>query len=530
MSYVALYRKFRPRTFGDVKGQDHIVRTLRNQIMSDRIGHAFLFTGTRGTGKTSVAKILASAVNCEHPVDGSPCGECPSCQAIKSGISMNVVELDAASNNGVDSIRDIIEQTEYAPTEGKYKVFIIDEVHMLSTSAFNALLKTLEEPPSYVIFVLATTEVNKLPITVLSRCQEYDFHRISIETIRDRMKELIDAEGAKVTDDALLYIAKAADGSMRDGLSILDQCIAFYLDREEVTLDNVLDVLGAADQTVFERLLTCLEERNVSGALDELNQAVMQGRDLRQFIADFIWFLRNMLIIKSGDHLENMLDLSQNTINEIRAMAENIPTAKLIRYIKVLSDLSNRIRYSGQRRVEVEVALIKLCRPQMEQNVEALIDRINQLEETLYSGRPVSAIEAAGPEALEAAIKAAPRPAVKRAEMPKAVPEDIQDVVKNFRSIVSDIGSGLDRMYLSDARLNLKGDTLQVVFTDQLGYAFYQEEERQNKLLDGISERTGKNVPVEFAYNDTGRPYEESYVDLEKLIHMDITVEDDEEF
>ena len=240
MSYTALYRKWRPRVFGDVKGQDHIVTTLQNQIRSERIGHAYLFCGTRGTGKTSVAKIFAKAVNCEHPVNG----ECPSCQQIQAGTSLNVVEIDAASNNGVENIREIRDQVQYPPTEGKYRVYIIDEVHMLSTGAFNALLKTLEEPPSYVIFILATTEVHKIPITVLSRCQRYDFRRITVDTIADRLKELTDAEGMAVEDRALRYVAKAGDGSMRDALSLLDQCAAFHYG-ETLTYENVLDVPGA---------------------------------------------------------------------------------------------------------------------------------------------------------------------------------------------------------------------------------------------------------------------------------------------
>ena len=242
MSYTALYRKFRPDEFEDVKGQDAIVRTLKNQINADRIGHAYLFCGTRGTGKTTVAKIFAKAVNCEHPVDGSPCGECAMCRSIAAGTSMNVIEIDAASNNGVDNIREIREEVTYRPTEGKYKVYIIDEVHMLSIGAFNALLKTLEEPPEYVIFILATTEAHKIPITILSRCQRYDFKRISIETIAARLRELIDKEGWDVEDKAVRYIAKMADGSMRDSLSLLDQCAAFYMN-ETLTYDHVLEVL-----------------------------------------------------------------------------------------------------------------------------------------------------------------------------------------------------------------------------------------------------------------------------------------------
>ena len=246
MSYTALYRKFRPQEFEDVKGQEHIVTTLQNQIKADRVGHAYLFCGTRGTGKTTVAKIFARAVNCENPSDGSPCGDCPSCRAIAAGNSMNVIEIDAASNNGVDNIREIREEVASSPAEGRYKVYIIDEVHMLSIGAFNALLKTLEEPPSYVIFILATTEAHKIPITILSRCQRYDFRRITIGTIAGRLEELMEKEQVEVEEKAIRYIARAADGSMRDALSLLDQCIAFYLG-EKLTYDHVLEVLGAVD-------------------------------------------------------------------------------------------------------------------------------------------------------------------------------------------------------------------------------------------------------------------------------------------
>ena len=267
MSYVALYRKFRPDRFEDVKGQDHIVTTLTNQIRSNRIGHAYLFCGTRGTGKTSVAKIFARAVNCESPVNGSPCNQCRICRAIQNGTSMNVIEIDAASNNGVDNIREIREEVSYRPTEGRYKVYIIDEVHMLSSGAFNALLKTLEEPPEYVIFILATTESHKIPVTILSRCQRYDFHRISIDTITARLQELLVTEEVDAEEKAVRYIAKAGDGSMRDALSLLDQCIAFYLG-ETLTYDKVLDVLGAADTEVFSRILRSVLAGDAAGSAD----------------------------------------------------------------------------------------------------------------------------------------------------------------------------------------------------------------------------------------------------------------------
>ncbi|MGN0293553.1 MAG: DNA polymerase III subunit gamma/tau, partial [Lachnospiraceae bacterium] len=292
MSYTALYRKWRPPVFDDVKGQDPIVSALRNQIHTGRIGHAYLFCGTRGTGKTSVAKIFARAVNCEAPVNGNPCNQCSSCRAVNQGNSVNVMEIDAASNNGVDNIREIRDEVRYAPTEGRYKVYIIDEVHMLSTGAFNALLKTLEEPPAHVIFILATTEVHKIPVTVLSRCQRYDFRRISVDVIASRLKQLTDGEGVEIEDRALKYIARKADGSMRDSISLLDQCIAFHYG-ELLTYDKVLDVLGAASYDLFGNLLEAALDGRTADCIGLIDEIVMQGRELGQLVSDFIWYLRN---------------------------------------------------------------------------------------------------------------------------------------------------------------------------------------------------------------------------------------------
>ena len=378
MSYTALYRKFRPQEFEDVKGQEHIVTTLKNQIKADRIGHAYLFCGTRGTGKTTIAKIFAKAVNCEHPVDGSPCGECSACKAIAAGNSMNVIEIDAASNNGVDNIRQIREEVEYRPTEGKYKVYIIDEVHMLSIGAFNALLKTLEEPPSYVIFILATTEAHKIPITILSRCQRYDFRRISIETISARLMELMEKEQVTVEERAIRYIAKAADGSMRDALSLLDQCIAFYLG-QDLTYDKVLETLGAVDTEIFSRLLRQILEKNVTGAIGVIDEMVIEGRELGQFVNDFTWYLRNLMLVQSSDDMEDVLDISTENLALLKEEAQMVDTDILMRYIRIFSELSNQIRYAVQKRILIEIAVIKLCKPEMEKDYGSLIDRVDMI-------------------------------------------------------------------------------------------------------------------------------------------------------
>ena len=339
MSYTALYRKFRPSTFDQVKGQDHIVQTLKNQINANRIGHAYLFCGTRGTGKTSVAKIFAKAVNCEHPVDGSPCNECETCRGITNGSAMNVIEIDAASNNGVDNIRQIRDEIQYSPSSGKYTVYIIDEVHMLSIGAFNALLKTLEEPPAYVIFILATTEPHKIPITILSRCQRYDFKRISIDTIAARLSELMEKESIEVEDKAIRYVAKAADGSMRDALSLLDQCIAFYLG-QKLTYDNVLDVLGAVDNEIFSRLTRSVIDSDVTTSLNILDEIIMQGREPGQFVNDFIWYLRNLMLIKTSDDDEIMevIDASAERIEALKEEAQMVNVDVIMRYIRILSE------------------------------------------------------------------------------------------------------------------------------------------------------------------------------------------------
>ena len=385
MSYTALYRKFRPDSFQDVKGQDAIVRTLKNQIRAQRIGHAYLFCGTRGTGKTTVAKILAKAVNCEHPIDGNPCNECETCKAIAAGNSMNVIEIDAASNNGVDNIREIREEVAYSPTSGKYKVYIIDEVHMLSIGAFNALLKTLEEPPSYVIFILATTEAHKIPITILSRCQRYDFKRIARTTIVDRLRELMDEEQVEVEDKALRYIAKKGDGSMRDALSLLDQCIAFYLG-EKLTYEHVLDVLGAVDTDEFSKLLREVLDGDVTQVILHLENMIMQGRDLTQLVNDFTWYLRKLLLLKSSDSMEDVLDVSAANLEPLKEEAAMARADTLMRYIRIFSELQNQIKYAGSKRVMLEVALIKLCRPQMEQDQLSVLERVRRLEKQLASG------------------------------------------------------------------------------------------------------------------------------------------------
>ena len=524
MSYQALYRKFRPQEFADVKGQDHIVTTLKNQIKADRIGHAYLFCGTRGTGKTTIAKIFAKAVNCEHPVDGSPCGECPTCKAIAAGTSMNVIEIDAASNNGVENIRQIREEVTYRPTEGKYKVYIIDEVHMLSIGAFNALLKTLEEPPSYVIFILATTEAHKIPITILSRCQRYDFRRISIDTITDRLRELMDEEHVDVEEKALRYVAKAGDGSMRDALSLLDQCIAFYLG-QKLTYDNVLEVLGAVDTDVFSRLLRKILDKDITGAIAVLEELVVEGRELGQFVNDFTWYMRNLLLLQSSDGMEDVLDISSDNLAVLKEEAQMVDAEVLMRYIRIFSDLSNQIRYATQKRILIEIAIIKLCKPEMEKDYSSIIDRLDSLEKKIANGVPVAAAPQSGTAAVSQ-TQAAGAP-MEKPQLPKAIPEDVAAAIGNWKSMISECGA-IAKTYLNKGvpTLGNSGELI-LLFDDPNAYEYLYENKAgcMDSLRELLAQRTGKEIEVQLKKNESGRAAADIVPDLRDLIHFDIVEE-----
>jgi len=578
MSYTALYRKWRPSTFEDVKGQDHIVQTLQNQITSQRVGHAYLFCGTRGTGKTSIAKIFARAVNCEHPVGGSPCNECDTCKNILRNSSMNVVEIDAASNNGVENIREIREQVQYPPTEGTYRVYIIDEVHMLSTGAFNALLKTLEEPPSYVIFILATTEVHKIPITVLSRCQRYDFKRITIETITNRLKELAAAEQIPVEDKALTYVAKAADGSMRDALSLLDQCVAFHFGTL-LTYDNVLEVLGAVDSSVFSAMLRAIIGKQTAECIRRLEEMVIQGRELGQFVMDFIWYLRNLLVLKTADDAESMLEMSEDNLKQLREEAQMIDGETLMRYIRIFSELSNQLRYASQKRVLIEVALIKLTKPQMEQNLDSVLQRLGELEARLEEGPAFSpemmqqfaaqmgagsaagfaggagavgdaasgmgAVDglAPGAESGGAGIGTAGNfgagamPGMnaggfvepQKMAIPKAQLDDLNLIRQDWGKIIRELGGAI-RPSFRDTVLEPSGDScLCIVFSGPENYAIGSRPTVLGELEKYVEEQYGKEMYFKARLKNAGERLNTIYVsdeELQNAIHMEISIED----
>lgn len=526
MSYTALYRKFRPNEFDDVKGQDHIVTTLKNQINSERIGHAYLFCGTRGTGKTTIAKILAKAVNCQKPVDGSPCNECSTCISIQNQTSMNVIEIDAASNNGVDNIREIIEEVQYSPTEGKYKVYIIDEVHMLSAGAFNALLKTLEEPPSYVIFILATTEAHKIPITILSRCQRYDFRRITIDTISLRLIELMKTEQVEVEEKAIRYIAKTADGSMRDALSLLDQCIAFFFG-QKLTYDNVLEVLGAVDIEVFSKMFKNIIQNDVISSIELLELLIINGREIGQFLIDFTWYLRNLLLVKTSDQAFDMVDVSSDNLVILRQEATLTDVDTLMRYIRVLSEVSNQIKYAAQKRVLVEIALIKLCKPEMEMSYDSILNRLSIIEAQLEKGITVVSATADSVSSQSATLETEDK---EQEETPlvlsKAVPDDLKEVAKNWSAIVANVSPSMRAMLISAKPSIGPDNTLLLVFTEEVDKEFVDKEEHLQDIASVIMKIIQKEVVIRTKLIHQGQDSNNEFPDLTKIIKMQIEYED----
>lgn len=524
MSYTALYRKFRPDNFFDVKGQEHIVTTLKNQIMAGRIGHAYLFCGTRGTGKTTVAKLLAKVVNCENPVDGNPCNECRMCKGIAAQTSMNVIEIDAASNNGVDNVREIVEEVRYSPTEGKYKVYIIDEVHMLSAGAFNALLKTIEEPPSYVIFILATTEVHKIPVTILSRCQRYDFKRITIDVITERLSELMREEGVEAEEKALRYVARVGDGSLRDALSLLDQCISFYLGKK-LTYDNVLEVLGAVDTSVFAGMLGCIRKQDVAACIRMLEEIESGGRELGQFTVDFIWYLRNLLLVKTTEDISDLvIEISSENLELLQQEARAIGEDALMRYIRVFSELSNQLRYATRKRVLIEIALIKLCKPEMEINLDSVISRIKILEEKLKNGVVAEAGTSHTHSAPEKETPSRKQPTV----LPEALPEDIKQAAANWKSMISQIARKAPALaaVLQGATLSVDGGQgLQIVVTEVLDKEMIDRETHLQQIKEVLAQMVHKQVPVSVRYLDRNKEKIEEVPDLSRLINMPIQYE-----
>lgn len=418
--YQVLYRKWRPKTFSDVSGQEHITTTLLNELSTNRLNHAYLFTGSRGTGKTTCAKILAKAVNCLHPVNGNPCGECEICKGIDSGGILDVTEMDAASNRKIDDIRQIIDEVQFKPSKCKYRVYIIDEVHMLTTEAFNALLKTLEEPPEHAIFILATTEVHKLPQTILSRCQRFDFHRIPPRAIADRLLYVASQEGVTLSDGAALLAASVADGALRDALSLLDRCIAISSDIDE---DVVRSAAGLARKTYLFELANCVINKNTAKALEIVNRLYGESKDMARLCDELLSHFRTLMLIKSVKNPRDIIIMADDEFEQAQVQSDYLSLADIVYYMDVLSRAYQNMGRGTGDRTELEMAVVKLSSAELDGTVEALTARVTALEKAVKKGIRVNCV----PEQVQAVLQPVqsepPKPEVQKSE-----PEKVQEV------------------------------------------------------------------------------------------------------
>ena len=477
--HKALYRVYRPKNFSDVIGQEHIVRTLKNQIENNNVGHAYLFCGTRGTGKTSTAKIFSRAVNCTNLHNDEPCNECENCREILEDKTMDVVEIDAASNNSVDDIRELRENVKYSPAKAKYKVYIIDEVHMLSQGAFNALLKTLEEPPSYVIFILATTEPHKIPATILSRCQRFDFKRVTVKDISSRMRYICEKEGIEADEIALNLIARNSQGALRDALSILDQCISF--EGNKISYNDVIELLGSVNIEQLFDLAESIIKEDTRKSLQILNDFIIWGKDVRNLVNDLIDHFRNLMVCKISNDLDEIISLPEETIDLLKQQAETIDTNNLIRILNILSEAQDGMKISSNPRVLMEVTMMKIAQPMFDESKEALIKRIENLEQKIESGNikvnHISTNQTVDNfnENNQQNNNTVEKQEDENIEYENLKGDDIKLVEKSWKKILQKMKEDKNqviRALLQDVdSFNISEDTLYIIFTDNYSFA-----------------------------------------------------------
>ena len=477
--HKALYRVYRPKNFSDVIGQEHIVRTLKNQIENNNVGHAYLFCGTRGTGKTSTAKIFSRAVNCTNLHNDEPCNECENCREILEDKNMDVVEIDAASNNSVDDIRELRENVKYSPAKAKYKVYIIDEVHMLSQGAFNALLKTLEEPPSYVIFILATTEPHKIPATILSRCQRFDFKRVTVKDISSRMRYICEKEGIEADEKALNLIARNSQGALRDALSILDQCISF--EGNKISYNDVIELLGSVNIEQLFDLAESIIKEDTRKSLQILNDFIIWGKDVRNLVNDLIDHFRNLMVCKISNDLDEIISLPEETIDLLKQQAETIDTNNLIRILNILSETQDGMKISSNPRVLMEVTMMKIAQPMFDESKEALIKRIENLEQKIESGNikvnHISTNQTVDNfnENNQQNSNIVEKQEDENIEYENLKGDDIKLVEKSWKKILQKMKEDKNqviRALLQDVdSFNISEDTLYIIFTDNYSFA-----------------------------------------------------------
>ncbi|MFU0801082.1 MAG: DNA polymerase III subunit gamma/tau [Xylanivirga thermophila] len=535
MEYTALYRQWRPETFDDMVGQDSIVRTLKNQIKSGRIAHAYLFCGSRGTGKTSAAKILARAVNCISPKDASPCGECRVCKQLKDGNNMDIIEIDAASNNGVDEIRDLRDKVKYPPTVGRYKVYIIDEVHMLSIGAFNALLKTLEEPPAHVIFILATTEPHKLPSTIISRCQRFDFKRIPHRVIMERLEMIAQASSFNIDEEAIDTIARWSEGGMRDALSLMDECVGFC--GEHISNSDVLAILGTADQRFIFEFADNMLENNVSALFEMINDIIEDGKNISVFLKDIIYHMRNLMLIKVCGVKNDLLDMSDATLKDYGLQAQRAGIEKITRIVDILTGLDSQLKWSTQPRVILELAMVKICRPDEDQSYEAIIERLKALENGMVSipkqpqvmqqnkeKKVAKPREEAGERKKEVqkkektADKINSKKAVSTQNNGKSIEESWPDIMNEIKKERMPIYT-----LLREAKVSQSGEGKVILkFAPDQGFyaAAIEMDDKRTFIQDMIYKMTGKNVIVACQLGESSNTSDENDDVVKKAIEI----------
>lgn len=510
--YQALYRKWRPRTFADVCGQETVTAALRSELKSGRLSHAYLFTGCRGTGKTTCAKILAKAVNCLQPRDGDPCGECELCRGIDDGSVLDVTEIDAASNNGVDSIRDLRDEVAFTPVNGKYRVYIIDEVHMLSPGAFNALLKTLEEPPAHVIFILATTEVHKLPATILSRCQRFDFGRIRPETIAARLTYVAEQEGLELTPEAALLLARLADGAMRDALSLLDQCVS---GRTRIDIDAVTAGTGMTGRTRLAALTDRVAERDGAGALEEIDGLYRSSKDMERLCTEWIGYLRDVMVLLQVQQPGDLVIASPEELAEMGRLGGRLGLAGVLRALAVLQAALEQLHGGAARRVAMEMAVLRLCDPRLDDGPAALLARIEALESALRAGTvaPAAATATAAPVPATPAVNPAPDvpppPAAAETEpaepvspspAPPASPaeESEERPFTQWGDVLARLQQTCIPLYavLAQSQAVLKGNLLLICTDNALFKELFRQDNNKQLLLEAIQQTAGSGYRI----------------------------------
>ncbi len=495
--YQALYRKWRPMIFEDVAGQDHVSETLRNSIKNGRIAHAYLFCGTRGTGKTSTAKIFSRAVNCQNTQDGNPCNECDICRGIMDGSILDVYEMDAASNSGIDNIREIREEVIYSPTNTRFKVYIIDEAHMLTTEAFNALLKTLEEPPEHIIFILATTEPHKIPATILSRCQRFDFKRIGIADIERRLAKIVKEEEISITPDAIELVSELADGSMRDGLSILDQCAAYA--KDDLRYDDIVDIVGIADKRILFPIVDAISKYDSKNALCEVDNFLQKGKEAADFLEEMIFHFRALMLCKSMDNPGEILEKSEQLVEKYKAQSEGFGIERLIYSIQTLGEYLIQAKKLSSPKVAVEMATVVLCSNDNPKDTDELLHRIDLLEKQVkeLSERGVASKKSSQQTTIaKASVNENLKPAEPHIDEGKQWTkwrDALNTIKQESKSLYT---------YLFNAKALFYGDEIELVIASDLAYEKINTPEGKNYLSQMFSNIQGSTIRVTVSGKD----------------------------